>query len=142
MAALDFLVAFLLAVIFTFILLALLEHRHTRHSPGFFFYFILLLLGMWAARVWLAPLGETSAVSWLALFVSGVVLTVMLAIAIPAASEAHLASSSHSTALSATGAHLRPLQNRVALGQYTYDLIFWVSTVLFVAIIIMAHLRR
>lgn len=55
MVWLDFIIAAVMAGLLAAIVVSVAARRSTAVWPGFWFYFVILTLGIWAVRLWLAP---------------------------------------------------------------------------------------
>lgn len=83
----EFIIAFIVAVIFSVLLVfALGWERPDRKGvlPTIIYLFILIFLFTWAGGIWLTPLGpSTWNISWLPFFIVGFIITLMLITLIP-----------------------------------------------------------
>jgi hypothetical protein len=80
----DIVVAVVVALIFSIGLVVLAGRRGPGPWAGFFYFFVLLFLAIWAAGVWVTP-GEATGwtVSWIVFIVAGLVFALLLAVVVP-----------------------------------------------------------
>lgn len=82
--AIDSFFAFVVAIIFSIILISLFEKRGPGPFAGFLFFFVVLFLSVWAVGIWITPFGPSLwGGHWLMFVLLGAILTLFLAAVIP-----------------------------------------------------------
>jgi hypothetical protein len=80
----DIVLALIVAVIFSLLLVAAAGRRGPGPWAGFLFFFLVLFLAVWAAGVWLRPIGPVVYGGyWVGALVVGVLIALLLAAAVP-----------------------------------------------------------
>ncbi len=84
----HFLIAILLAILFTILLIPLGGHRSRREEYGaglaFLFFFLIFLPLIWAGGLWVAPFGPMMhGVAWMPFVLVGLFVMLLLLVAIP-----------------------------------------------------------
>lgn len=83
MVWLDFIIAAILAGILASIVVSVAARRRDVVWPGFWFYFVILTLGIWAVRLWLEPtLWPGYGWQWLAMAAIGVIIALAMLVAV------------------------------------------------------------
>jgi hypothetical protein len=84
----DFLTAFFIALIFGALIVALFGRRGPGPLAGFLFFFMLLLLPIWAGGIWVTPFGPTFyGTPWFSFLFIGIVIALLIGAATPPASR-------------------------------------------------------
>lgn len=88
----HFLIAILLAVLFTVLLIPLGGHRTRREEHGaglaFLFFLLIFLPFIWAGGLWLTPFGPMMhGVAWMPFFLVGLLVMLLLLVTLPDASS-------------------------------------------------------
>lgn len=119
---LDILFAFLVAVLFTLLLIAIAGRRGPGPLAGALFFVILLFFAVWAGGVWITPVGAPQwGLSLLTFLLVGLALALVLAALLPPVRPP--AESSQEAALSETAA-------------ITFSFFFWLLIVLLLLAVI------
>lgn len=132
----ELLAAFLIALVFSFILVALFGRDRTTGGawPFFLFFFLILMLAVWAGGRWVVPFGPVAwGIAWLPLLFVGFFVALLIAAVL--ASEGRVRRRVPPSETATTRAETEaPATSRAALGGF-----FWLLLLVLAIVILIGY---
>lgn len=134
----EFIAAILIALFFT--LLIRLAFKVRGPWGSFWSFALILLLGVWAASLWINPVGPVYfGVAWIPLFFVGLTLALVLAAATPTAQEQEAIAVEQGQSHPANDAESVSRQRKQDTGMAAISGFFWIMIIVFAVAIVSGY---